>query len=53
MAVRVDPAAAAWQQAITVRLSLSRHIRIPLLGTRDLQLSSQFSARNEVGEVAS
>ncbi|MYB15463.1 MAG: hypothetical protein F4X41_00285 [Chloroflexi bacterium] len=50
--VRVDPAAPAWQDSITVRLSLSRSIQIPLLGSRDLQLSSQFAARNEVGEVA-
>lgn len=49
--VRVDPAAPAWQQPITVQLSLPRRIRIPLLGARDLQLRSQFSARNEVGEV--
>lgn len=49
--VRVDPAAPAWQQPITVQLSLPRRIRVPLLGARDLQLRSQFSARNEVGEV--
>lgn len=52
VAVSVEPAVPAWQEPITVRLNLPRRIRIPLLGNRDLQLSSQFSARNEVGEVA-
>ena len=51
VSVRVDPAAPAWQRPVTVRLELSRRIQIPLLGSRDLRLSSQFSARNEVGEV--
>lgn len=52
VAVRVQPPAPAWQEQITVHLRMPRRIRIPLLGHWDLQLSSQFSARNEVGEVA-
>ena len=52
VAVTVEPTNPAWQEPITVRLNLSRQIRIPLIGDWDLQLTSQFSARNEVGEVA-
>jgi hypothetical protein len=52
VAVRVQPSAPAWQEPITVHLSLPRRVRIPLLGHWDLQLTSEISARNEVGEVA-
>ena len=52
VAVAVEPASPAWQEPITVRLNMSRSVRIPLLRDWDLQLSSQFSARNEIGEVA-
>lgn len=52
VAVRVDPPTPAWQEPITINLTLPRRIQIPLLGHRDLRLVSQFSARSEVGEVA-
>lgn len=50
--VRVDPPDPAWQEPITVRLGLPRKVAVPLLGSWSLQLSSTFSARNEVGEVS-
>lgn len=52
VAVQVSPRTPAWQEPVTVRLDLPRRIRIPLLGDWDLQLSSEFSARSEVGAVA-
>ncbi len=52
VAVRVDPPNPAWQEAVTVRLTLPRRVAVPLLGSWDLQLAAQFSARTEVGEVA-
>lgn len=50
--VRIDPPDPAWQETITVRLGLPRDVAVPLLGSWSLQLTSEFSARNEVGEVS-
>ena len=50
--VRVDPPDPDWQEPVTVALALPRRIAVPLLGSWDLQLEAEFSARNEVGEVA-
>ena len=52
VSVQVDPARPAWQEPVTVRLNFPREIAVPLLGSWSLQLSSEFSARNEVGEVS-
>lgn len=49
--VSVNPSEPDWQEPVTVRLGLDRDVAVPLLGSWSLELSSEFTARNEVGEV--
>jgi hypothetical protein len=46
--VEVTPALVGWHEAITVRITSRRHIGIPFLFQRDLDLVSSFTARGEV-----
>ena len=46
--VRVSPSLARWGQPITVQLTSRRHLAIPFLFTRDVNLSSTYVGRAEV-----
>ncbi|MHB8572412.1 MAG: hypothetical protein ACYDAY_05560 [Candidatus Dormibacteria bacterium] len=46
--VDVTPSVAEWNEPITVRITSTRHVAIPFLFTRDVELVSQFTARGEV-----
>jgi hypothetical protein len=46
--VSVSPGFVRWGQPITVRLTSRRHLAIPFLFTRDLDLSSSYVGRGEV-----
>jgi hypothetical protein len=47
-AVSIAPARAAWHDPITVTITSRRHIGIPFLFQRDIDLVSSFTARGEV-----
>jgi hypothetical protein len=46
--IEVSPARVAWHQPITVSIRSRRHVGIPFLFQRDLDLVSTFTARGEV-----
>jgi hypothetical protein len=46
--IEVTPARVAWHQPITVSIRSRRHVGIPFLFQRDLDLVSSFTARGEV-----
>jgi hypothetical protein len=46
--VRVSPPVVRWGQPITVQLTSHRHLSIPFLFTRDLNLTSAYIGRGEV-----
>jgi hypothetical protein len=46
--IAVTPARVAWHQPITVSIRSRRHVGIPFLFQRDLELVSSFTARGEV-----
>jgi hypothetical protein len=46
--IDVTPARVAWHQPITVSIRSRRHVGIPFLFQRDLDLVSSFTARGEV-----
>jgi hypothetical protein len=46
--VRVSPERVGWHEPITVSITSRRHIGIPFLFQRDLDLVSSFTARGEV-----
>lgn len=46
--VEVTPPRAGWHQPITVRVTSRRHIGVPFLFQRDVDLVSSFTARGEV-----
>ena len=46
--VVVSPSRAAWHEPITVTITSTRHIGIPFLFSRDVDLVSSFTARGEV-----
>jgi hypothetical protein len=46
--VEVTPSRVAWHQPITVSIRSRRHLGIPFLFQRDLELVSTFTARGEV-----
>ncbi len=46
--IPVRPARAAWHEPITVTITSTRHIGIPFLFSRDVDLVSSFTARGEV-----
>jgi hypothetical protein len=46
--IEVSPARVAWHQPITVSIRARRHVGIPFLFQRDLDLVSTFTARGEV-----
>ena len=46
--VSVSPTRAAWHEPITVTITSTRHIGIPFLFSRDVELVSSFTARGEV-----
>jgi hypothetical protein len=46
--IAVSPARVAWHQPITVSIRSRRHVGIPFLFQRDLELVSSFTARGEV-----
>src|SRR5258708_38918265 len=46
--VSIRPARAAWHEPITVTITSTRHIGIPFLFSRDVDLVSSFTARGEV-----
>jgi hypothetical protein len=47
-AVSITPARAAWHEPITVRITSRRHVGVPFLFERDIDLVSSFTARGEV-----
>jgi hypothetical protein len=46
--IAVSPSRVAWHQPITVSIRSRRHVGIPFLFQRDLELVSSFTARGEV-----
>jgi hypothetical protein len=46
--IEVSPARVTWHQPITVSIRSRRHVGIPFLFQRDLDLVSTFTARGEV-----
>ena len=46
--ISITPARAAWHDPITVTITSTRHIGIPFLFSRDVDLVSSFTARGEV-----
>ena len=46
--VRVSPERVGWHEPITVSITSRRHIGVPFLFQRDLDLVSSFTARGEV-----
>jgi Flp pilus assembly protein TadG len=46
--IRVTPPVVRWGQPITVQLTSRRHLAIPFLFSRDLQLTSAYVGRGEV-----